>query len=83
MEHQMNESCRIRFENHESRLTSQEKKTENYGVMEERIKNIDKNVDRIDKKLDEILNKPSKLWDIVIATLIGGGVTFLITHFLK
>lgn len=82
-----NETCKLRFENQENRISFIERKTENYAVMEERIKNIDSKVDRIDSKLNQILEKPSKRWDLVLTTIITGivssGLAFVVAQMMN
>lgn len=79
------EACNLRFTNVESRLSKLEDKleerTQDIPVIKEQIRILNEKFDKVDLKLTQILEKPSKRWDLIVGTFITSAVTFLISYF--
>ena len=57
-----------------------------YGVLWERVQNMDKKIDKMETQIGELLELANKskggLWmGMTIASMVGGAVTWLTSHF--
>ena len=57
-----------------------------YGVLWERVQNMDKKIDRMERQIEQLLELANKskggLWaGMAIASAVGGVITWLVGHF--
>jgi hypothetical protein len=57
-----------------------------YGVLWERVQQMDKKIDKMERQIDQLLELANKskggLWaGMAIASAVGGAVTWLASHF--
>jgi len=57
-----------------------------YGVLWERVQNMDKKIDRMERQIEQLLELANKskggLWaGMAIASAVGGSITWLVGHF--
>lgn len=67
-------------------MDSQEIDPVKYGVLWERVQNMDKKIDRMERQIEQLLELANKskggLWaGMAIASAVGGVITWLVGHF--